>query len=339
MSKYLKHVMFLLIFTSLSHLDAEIIRRAAFDFGSGKIKVQVADVDTNTHKILHTVYSEDKAVQLSEDAAQQPEGQFSEEIQKQALATAQSFKEKAIEFGAVEFRGLATEAYRKAPNGQELASRYLSELGITATIVSQMDEGKMGFFALVAENNLDSDRVISWDIGGGSFQITYCDPDGNIQVYMAPFGRSTTKNAIIKYVKGLDPSVISSPNPMSLADWEASLQYFNTVLPQVPEELMLKLKKAEVQLIGIATHPTQLRDLKTYHIEDICKVLQERLDKSDNELAQTHNSPPSAVSELVLVYSIIQKLQATSVNYIRTLSGSTSGLLISEEYWEGRKRL
>jgi exopolyphosphatase/guanosine-5'-triphosphate,3'-diphosphate pyrophosphatase len=329
---YLKFILFLLIFTSSIDVNAEIVRRAAFDFGSGKIKLQVADVDTEDHSIVQSMYAEAIVVQLSEDAASN-QGFFSEKIQKQAIIAAQNLKQKAIDLGAVEFIGLATEAYRKAPNGQELVDKYFSELNIPVKIISQLEEGKMGFLALIAEANLDFSQVVSWDIGGGSFQVTYFDDQKNIQVYMAPFGRITTKNAIIKFVKEEDPSKIASPNPMSILDWENSLRYFNEVLPEVPESLVRKLKMADVQLIGISAHPEKLRNLKTYHLNDVVEILEERLDKNDSELAKIHNSPPSAVSELALVCSIMHKLNVSSVNYIRTSSGSTSAILITEEYW------
>lgn len=313
-------------------LRAEIVTRAAFDFGSGKVKLQVATVDTDKHTIVQSIHSEAIVVQLAEDIIKNPLG-FSDEIQEQAIAAAQYLKQKAIELGAVEFIGLATEAYRKAPNGQALVDRYMSELSIPVRIISQIEEGKMGFLALIAETNFDPSKVVSWDIGGGSTQVTYVDDDNNIQVYMAPFGRVTTKNAIIQFVKGKDPSIVSSPNPISNKEWKNAVHYLKSELPKVPKGLICKLKKEDVKCIGIGNHPEQLRSLKAYFVDDVTKVLKERLNKSDEELAKIHSAPVSAVSELVLVYSVMNKLNITSVNYNRTSSGSTTAILISEEYW------
>lgn len=49
---------FLLLICIVMNLDANIVRRAAFDFGSGKIRLYVADVDTQEHQIISTVYTE-----------------------------------------------------------------------------------------------------------------------------------------------------------------------------------------------------------------------------------------------------------------------------------------
>lgn len=331
---YLNTLFSITILTTSVDLNAEIVRRAAFDFGSGKTKLQVADVDTDSHNIVETLYSDAIIVLLSEDAGNHPQGHFSEQIQQQALAATLTLKQKAIELGAEEFMGLATEAYRKAENGQELVDKYLSELNIPVKIIPQEEEGRLGFIALIAETGLDPAQVISWDIGGGSFQITYLDEDSNIQVYMAPFGRITTKNAIIQFVKGEDPLKVSSPNPMSHADWENSLKYFDETLPKVPISLSHKLKADGVRLIGISAHPEKLRSLNTYHTQDVMENLRERITKNDSELSLIHGSPSIAVTELALIQSIMNKLDVSTVDYIRTSSGSTSALLITEKYWK-----
>lgn len=333
MLNIIKSVLVMLFVTASLHVDALLVRRAAFDFGSGKIKMQVADVETDTGKIVFSVYTDDVVVLLSEDAAKSPEGSFSEEVQKRALAATSKLKQKALDLGATQFRGLATEAYRKASNGKDLIGKYLSELQIPVEIISQTAEGVNGFLALVTENNLNPKQVVSWDIGGGSFQVTYVDDAGEIQVYMAPFGRSTTKNAILTHVKAKDFTETMSPNPMNQIEWETTLEFFSKTLPEVPSELILKLKREDVRLIGMSAHPEKLRNLKTYHMADVDEALSERLNKSDEELTNFHKAPIYALSELALVYSVMKKLDVVTVNYIRTNSGFTSALLVSKDFW------
>lgn len=323
----------ILLSFSLS-LHADVVRRAAFDFGSGKTKIQVADVDTQSGEIIAVIYSDSCKVMLSEDAAKQPDGLFSKEIQEQAVEAAKKYKAVALEFGATEFCGLATEAYRQVGNSAELIERYKAELGISAKIISQQEEGRLGFLALVNEKKLNPEKVVCWDIGGGSFQITYQNDDGQIHSYIGPFGRSTTKNAIITHIKGLDPKIVDSPNPVSLEEWEGSIDYFIKTLSPISKELSEKLKQDGVQLVGIGAHPEKLRIHGHYSSNDILIQLNRRITKTDNELETEHASPSSAISELVLVYSLMQKLEVQSVSYYRTESGSSSALLTLEEYWE-----
>lgn len=298
-------ILFILIISY--SLQAEIMTRAAFDFGSGKMKLQVAEVDIESNKIVRTLYSEGIKVLLAEDAGKNPQGCLSQEIQNQAIASARYLKEKAIELGATEFLGLATEVYRKASNGQQLVDRYFSEVGIPVTIISQLEEAKLGFLALAVENDLDPSHLVSWDIGGGSSQITYLDDDKNVQAWMISFGRVTGRNAIITFIKGKDPAEVGSPNPMNAEEWERSIEYFVNVLPLIPEGLVKKLKQKETHFVGISAHPAKLRNLSRYTIHDIEKVLAERLNKDDDELSPYHSSPSYALSELALVYAIMKK--------------------------------
>jgi exopolyphosphatase / guanosine-5'-triphosphate,3'-diphosphate pyrophosphatase len=315
-------------------LPAEIVKRGAFDFGSGEIKLQVAEVDTENHTIVKSIYDNSAKVYLAEDASHHPEIGFSEEIQQKAVDATRALKEKAVELGATEFTGLATAAYRQAVNGHKLIDRYVNELGIPVQIISQLEEGKLGFLSVVAESKLNPAEVVSWDIGGGSFQITYLNAKDEVQVYMAPLGRVTTKNELIKGVKGKNPAEVESPNPMTQKEWQASIKHLNEVLPQVPSDLIAKLKKSNTKLIGISGHPGQLRELKQYHRADVLPILKQRLNQSDEELAKTHKTPTSAVSELALIYTVMQKLDIPSVKYADTISGSTSAILVSNEYWK-----
>lgn len=324
---------FLLAILCFSIVEGKVVRRAAFDFGSGKIKMQVADVDTESHQILQVIYTEATPVLLSEDSKSHPDYCFSEKIQQQAVDVAKGFKEKAIAHGAVEFCGIATEAYRKAPNGQKLADRYWNALAIPVSIISQQEEGKLGFTAVIVEGKLDPMKCVCWDIGGGSFQITFLDERGGMKFYYGPYGNSTTKNAVIRFVKNHDPIDTLSPNPINEDEWKIALEYFDAILPIPSQELLDKLRDKNVTLIGMDSHPLKLRNLSSYTTNDVLRFLQERLNKNDEELLQVHHNPPYAVTELVLISGIMSKLGVNKVQYVSTRSGSSSGLLVLEEYW------
>lgn len=323
-------LLFVILFSNLS---ADIVRRAAFDFGSGKIKVQVADVDTTSQQILTTLYSEAIIVRLSEDLAHQSDGKFSQAIMVQAVEVARTLKQAAVKFGAEEFCGVATEAYRVALNGQDLVNLYLNELSIPAKIISQDAEGKFGFLALLQETKLNPAQTICWDIGGGSFQITYLNKEGRLQSYKGPFGRASIKNAIITHVKHQNPQEVSTPNPMNNDEWLAALAYFDTALPEVPEDLRDKLNQPDVQLVGISAHPERLRALGSYQSKDVLMALNDRLNKRDEELSAEHHSPNMAIGELVIIHGLMTALDVDQVAYYRTNGGSTSGLLVSHEHW------
>lgn len=323
----------LIIFFSV-HLDATVVRRAAFDFGSGKSKLLVADVDTETHHVVKTVYATDKAILLSEDLMKQSDHKFSKPLQDQAVAIAQALKNEAIEHGAIEFCGIATEAYRNALNGNELTDRYQKELDIPTTIIPQQTEGKLAFSAVIEEKGLNPYQIVCWDIGGGSFQITYLDQNGEIQVYMGPYGRLTLKHLIISAIKHNNPAEISTPNPMSDQEWLEAVQCFRGVLLPVPEGLAAKLNVSETKLIGVGGHPPALREKGLYNKQDLLDLLQSRLNKKDEELSAKIAAPSLGIVELVLVYGLMENIHADTINYVITKGGIAQGLIISDSFWK-----
>lgn len=324
--------------TSLApHLDAKVVRRAVFDFGSGSIRVHVADIDTDTHQITSSLYAESIRVLLSEDLAKRPDRKFSDEIQRAALNAAGKLKQKAVELDVKEFYGIATEAYRSALNGEELVERYFSELAIPVEIVSKETEGKYSFLTLAQEKKADPQRMICCDIGGGSFQITYMDQKSEIKIYHGPYGRITTKHALITHVKQKSVQEMTSPNPVTLQEWEKGLHFLRSALPPVPQDLLDKVSEPDIQMVGVAGHPPELAALGVYRIEDLVKLRNQYLNKTDQELFsdQPFFLSPYAVSDLILVGALMERLGVNEFSYYETRGSSNStALLVTEELWD-----
>ena len=309
-----------------------VVRRAAFDFGSGKIRVHVADVNTVTSTLLQTLLLEKKSVPLSDDAAKQMNGAFSEAIQESAIRTAHELQIKAQSFRTEAWSGYATEAYRCAPNGQALVNQYHSRLGIPTRIISQESEGIYCFRTLLHEYHLDPQKTVSWEIGGGSFQIAYLDSSGNEKVYGASLGKVTTKNTILRFIKGVNPSQISSPNPITEEEWDKAVVLIKEQVPQVPEDLCMRLRREGTELIGNGGHPIALRKSGIYSLDDIDSLKKQYLGKTDQELLD-HPDPLFAVTELLFIRSIMEKLHVSSVRYLPKQEGSTTQILLDEKYW------
>jgi hypothetical protein len=72
---------FVIVICCFANIQGETERRAAFDLGSGSLKLLIADVDSNTHNIVNYVFSRNIKIPLSEDLAIN-DGEFGEEIQQ-----------------------------------------------------------------------------------------------------------------------------------------------------------------------------------------------------------------------------------------------------------------
>ena len=122
----------------------EMVRRAAFDIGSGATKVQVADVKLHVGAFPvpdKAVYSEKKNILLTEDLERSSDGSFSPAVLDELARVLTAFKAKAAAAGAEQFAGVATAAFRKAANGPDFLRRMEGELGIRLRIVAQVAPG------------------------------------------------------------------------------------------------------------------------------------------------------------------------------------------------------
>ena len=71
------------------------------------------------------------------------------------------FKKIAIELGATQFAGVATEVFRKAKNGSDYLNKVRAE-GISMTLVTQELEGELGFNSVYALSGISKEKLIVW---------------------------------------------------------------------------------------------------------------------------------------------------------------------------------
>jgi hypothetical protein len=118
-----------------------MVRRAAFDVGSGATKVEVADVKLHVGILPRpqkAIYSEKINILLTEDLERSTDGSLSPSILTELEGVLRTLKVKASEAGAEQFSGVATAAFRKATNGPQFLQKMQSELGIRLRIITQV---------------------------------------------------------------------------------------------------------------------------------------------------------------------------------------------------------
>lgn len=316
-------------------VNSDVVRRAAFDFGSGTIRVHVADVHPEQNEVVQTLFFESARLPISEDLATQANGHFSEEIQATALAIAATLKQKAQQFDAMQFSGIATETYRSALNGHTLVKRYLQELAIPVQIISKEDEGKFSFLTVAKERKFERQHLVCCDIGAASFQITYLDENGQLKTYYGPYGRATTLQALVGHLR----KEIPSPNPMTFAEWESGMQFIHNNLTPIPTDLLEKVKNPQTVTIAVGGHPPELLSLGVYGTKDLHKFRDHYLNKFDHELTSGHRffKAANALSDLILSCALLEKLDIESFTYFETIGSSNStALLLEESLWQQR---
>jgi hypothetical protein len=279
-------VAILLIQTSVCS-SSEI--RAAFDIGTGKIKMQIAKVSEGHFEPLYC-----KAEQISAGSGPivDQEGMITWEGQDRIVSVLQSLKDAGKAYGPAECQAVATELFRTAKNGLEAAKNISAQLDMEIKVISPEEEGILSFLTIVEETRLDPEEIVVLDIGSGSFQIT-CQLEGQYLVYSAPYGRYPTyalvKNDEISALKaclsGIDPRIIR------------------------------RIEDCKNRVIGIGAHPKHI--LKSQNDYDANDVEEAILANGEFDIDHT---------DLLLVKTIMGSLSISSVQYKYVRAGNTSGM-------------
>lgn len=317
-----------------------IERRAAFDIGSGQIKMQVSDVDLTVNKIVNVLLTATASVALREDLVKSLDGRLSADIQNKTVDALLELMKKAESFHPTTYHAIATEALRLAKNGAVLADRLTHETGVPVTIVSQEEEGILGFISAVNEADVDLDQAISWDFGGGSFQITAKCGDRYF-VYQGRLGKVPLKNALLK-IQNKDLDQAFSPNPISKSQVDPTVQFIKDHMKDVPALLREKLKHKDVVVLGIGINPLWgMQQSEEYDRNRVLKEIDCRLNLDDEAIRvkdsisiERKDASAYVVSNLILAYGVMQALDIHHVQYVGKAGANAIGTLLSPKYWE-----
>lgn len=332
---------FFLMIVAAFQAQATVERRAAFDIGSGNIKMLIADVDTDTNQLLDYIYADSYKVLFSASLASNPDGIFSEQVIDQAKKAFAVLLQRAEIYHPQSYVGIATEAFRTAKNGQQVAETLSCHFSFPIRIIPQSEEGELGFESAVAHSKGDPENAVVWDIGSGSFQISWKELN-KIHSYTGRLGKVPTKNLILS-IQGKPITETSSPNPISQAEAEQAQLMLIQKFPVIPETLQKKLSHPNTLVYGIGAihHPNVATStgLSIYTPETIQKLLQERFGLTDKNFGDFLVAQ-YWVSDLVFVNSLMSYLGINQVLDVQSfdpagipVSGNTVGILIRPSYW------
>lgn len=318
----------------------QITRRVAFDIGSGQIKMQVSDVNTTIGKIANVLLMDSAKVALREDLVKSPEGRFSSEIENKLVYAITELIKKSEAFHPQAYHAVATESFRLAKNGPALIGRIKKETGLDVTIISQEEEGVLGFISATNEVNVNPEKIISWDFGGGSFQIT-TKCEHQFCVYQGKLGKVPFRNALVR-IQGKDVNRTLTPNPISKRDLHQALQFIEENVKDMPVEILRKLRQPDVVVLGIGIHPLWgMKNNASYDQERVMQEIEKRLGLDDNAIIkkdsidEAHKDAAAyVVSNLILAYGLMKALDIHQVKYVGTQGANAVGTLLSTKYWK-----
>jgi len=355
MNKF-KLILAALILCSFVAVNAQdVTMRAAIDFGSGAVKIQMATVDTDENCIIGKPFlAKHTPLGLTEDVAAHG-GCISEEMTQKALDILRGFKEEALMIASheghpsMQFTGVATAVFRKAQNGSDLLKLFEEQLGIRFQILPQEEEGKLGFLTAKALfPDVVETSLLAWDSGNGSFQMT-AKENNDYTVYQGPLGHGTVRVLLSKDIRnGPILQTHESGNPVLPAEAVELTQKITELLPPIPDWLQEKLDSDGVTIATFGDGESifaltaqalasfdgikELVQQATISFSDVQKVIDTYLEQGDEVFAAANLHSKTLTSALHLS-AVMQHFNIKLIYYKRSI-GNTPGMLIAPQLWE-----
>ena len=314
----------------ISEHKTETITRAAVDVGSGGLKVTIAKVDPQSQKIDKILYSKEHSVPLKRDMQVGGHSEFSERIQTVALETLSRLQQETASYKPTEWQGIATAASRQAKNAQQMYDRIEEELGVKISIISQAEEGRLGFATAASVSGLPQEDLISFDSGSGSFQLTTLI-DGELEVTEGQLGHIPSLELLMG-LRGEKLDLDSPLKPITLEEGDALVERLEKRLPSMTEAFKEKLLDPNTKVIGIGNENfifamgAEAVGKNTYTKDELGQAIEDQLNHKAKEMAS------GRVLGILLLYSIMDGMGIDQLTY-RYANGSCEGLLVDSNYW------
>lgn len=311
------------------------INRAAIDVGSGSIKVTVAKIDPQSQKIHATLYSEEHPVALKRDIQVGGKSELSETIQLTAINTLAQLKDQLASYQPTEWKGVATAASRQAINAQDMYDRIHNQLGMDISIISQEEEGRLGFLTATAVSKTNPETLIAVDSGSGSFQITTLIND-ELEVIEGQLGYIPSLEMLME-IRNETLDLQTPPSPVKPEEVEPLIERLQAKMPPLTDTFLQKIKNPTSKVVGIGNENFIFAmgatgvGKETFTKEELKQAIFAHAGKPVEEMKQ-FAKPDTAVLGMVLLYSIMDSMQIDTLTSA-SANGVCEGLIVDATYW------
>lgn len=132
--------------------------------------------------------------------------------------------------GAADMISFCTSAIRDAANGPEVLERITAETGVHLSVLSGDQEAAMTYFAVRRWHGWHVENLLNFDIGGGSFEMSFGTDELPAKAVSVPLG-----------AQRLTKDFFEDPDPPSVEQVQELRDYIHSVLaeyrPLFPEKL------------------------------------------------------------------------------------------------------
>lgn len=324
-------ILFLISCDHLPHNKSPLhchLKRAAIDMGSGSTKILVAKVDKCQRRILNIIEEKNFPFKFKESLHLHG-NRIDPKLEEKVIEKLKGFLDR-LKSADIAISGVATEVFRQALNGKDFIRVLSHQLKIPLKVIDQEKEAHLGFWGAVGVTQKDPQKILVWDIGGGSMQITTLQGK-KPQTYLGKLASVSFKNTIVNH----QGQRRGSPNPIGLhtATWAEN---YATKYAQkdISQHFKTLVNKKEVLGIGGVHYYSirmQVGEVKNsvFSQYDLDNAISERRDWADHKFVSNYKE--TEVSNLILVKSFMKALNIQSVKPIKV--NLATGLLFDEDLW------
>ncbi|MBA3604214.1 MAG: hypothetical protein H0W50_11395 [Parachlamydiaceae bacterium] len=308
--------------------------RATLDIGSGATKLRVAEVDLQTKKITRILESKSYAVPYQEQLSQAKDNNFDRQVMDQGLQALQDASLIAKKYNVEKVIAVATAAFRKANNAQDYIDEIAQKTGITVHVIDQTLEGELAFQAVRAQFGYDPEKLVVWDIGGGSIQLTTMNGKGEYEIYQGHIASVPFKNHVISQIQKKDPLAVSTPNPISAEELLRAQSHAIKISRDVDALFKEKMQDPSVEIVGVGNifgyHISKIGTGDSVNIEQMLKATSTLIDKSDSDVGGG-DFANVYVTNTLLVLGFMEGLNISELNVADI--NPADGAFFYEPFW------
>ena len=318
--------------------EKDCVVRAAIDIGSGATKLKVAEVNLKTQKIERVLVNQSFPVQYQEGLEKSANKTFDDPLMKTGLEALKKSQKIAKKHGAEKVVAVATASFRKAANVQEFIDRIHRETGISVHIIDQELEGALGFKATAAQLSDDPRDIVVWDIGGGSFQFSALNENGDVVVHRGVDASIPFKNYVIRHIQKKNPNVVTTPNPLSQEEMQEAETQARKISKKVDALFKKKIGNPSTKVVGIGNIfaygiSPLVDDKSNFTLRELSQKVQHLKGKTDQDLGEDA-FVNVAVTNSVLVLGFMRSLGIQEMDIIDI--NNADGALLYPAFWENK---
>lgn len=262
-------------------------------------------------------------------------GEITQEARDRGAQVIQSMLNDSRHLGVQQTLAVATEAFRRASNGDEIIQHYREQFGLHVQLLSPQAEALLGFNTAYAyaDDKMRS-GLVAWDCGAGSFQLT-----SRTQHHADCHGSGTIKPRGLK--RSDEHGRISADGVRDL------LRELRDVLTPIPQWA----REPTNQYVAIGSNTSifnqmrRLSGLQTFAPSDVESALVGVTGLSHDEIWALEkgldanverDNAPYVVAKLSLLLTVMQQCDMDRVQFHIT-QGNCTGLLLDPSAWNYSK--